>query len=578
MTGAALLAASTLSLLGAGCGTDDVEDTGDFGHHRLVEIADDITCVPLVAGKNVPAGTVCASIDNTADTSSTCGAGATGVMNVTYATTGGWQLERARMAVGVGLEDIPTNRRGKAKLQLFPFDSGDVTGATEHVFSVPLCDLGLDGALDACDPVLAHIASEAELRKPKNKPNKFQHKKAWGDGELLGRRWRQGRYYTMELQCVSDDPPPPPLAGCETAYAHGPAATCFLGADLDGDGLDDGFANWGWTNGPIAEGTSTSWPVYAAVGGCDPGAGELVGNVGVTYAGGVATITFERVGDVLLDEEQIYVGNDPLPRDAAGALSINPADYPVAVDLDGVTTSSNTIGGLTGDIYVTYHAIACGDGIAPPSDPLASLTDEFQTDSLASWSIHRPETATVSIEDGELVMVPNPNTWWYMADEALQVSKLVSGNFAVTTRMEVTNLQGGPTAPGAPYRIGGIMVRDPGSVDPNTYHMGIGNMNTPEVVTVSKSTDEGYSEIGTAPWTGIEAEMRICRFGADVQAFIRLPEQPWTMIDWHERGDLPSTVAVGPIAYAGTADPDLVAAADYVQFETVERIEDCWRD
>lgn len=571
-----------LSLLGGGCASDDdVEDAGDFGNARLVQIADELTCVPLLAGKDIAAGTVCSAIDNTVDTSSTCGAGATGVMSVTYQTTGGWQLKRARMAVGTGLEDIPTNRRGKAKLHEFPFDSGNISGATSHTFAVPLCLLGLDGALDSCDPVLSHVSNEAELRRPKNKPGKFEEKMAWGDGELLGRRWRHGKYYTMALECVSDDPPPPPLEGCETAFAHGPGATCFLGADLDGNGVDDGFANWGWTNGPIAPGTSTSWPVYAAVGGCDPSRGELVGNLSVVYSGESAVLTFERVGDVLLDEEQIHVGGEPLPRDAAGEYTINLSDFDVVADHGGVTTSSHTITDLSGSIYVSYHAIACGDGIVPPSDPLASLTDEFQADTLSSWSIHRPETASVVIEDGDLVMTPNQFAWWYMGDEALQVSKQVTGNFAVTTRMEVTNAAGGPTVPGAPYRIGGIMMRDPGSTNgPNTYHMGIGNMSTPTVVTVSKSTDEGYSEIGTTPWAGTLAEMRLCRFGADVQAFIRLPEyeQQWTMIDWHQRGDLPSTLAVGPVAYAGQSDPDLVVASDFVHFQSVEKLEDCWRD
>lgn len=579
---AALSAACTLSLFVGGCGTGEVEDAGDFGHARLVEITDDVTCVPLLAGKNIPAGTVCSSIDNTVDTSAQCWAGSSGVMNVTYQTTGGWQLVVARMAVGTGLQDIPTNRKGKAKLALFPYNSGNIAGATTHTFAVPLCQLGLDASDDSCDPVLAHISNEAELRKPKpGKPGKFEEKMGWGDGELLGRRWRQGKYYTMALECVSDDPPPPPLQVCETAYAYGPAARCFLGADFDGNGQDDGFSNWGWTNGPIAPNTTTSWPVYAAVGGCDPSRGELVGNIGVTYAGGSATITFDRVGDIVLDEEQIHVGSQPLPRDADGHYSINTADYGFAIDHTAASNTIHTVHGLSGNIYVSYHAVACGDSLAPPADPLASLTDEFETNTLADWSIHRPETASVTVTDGDLVMTPNQFAWWYMGDEALQVSKQVTGNFAVTTRMEVTNLAGGPTVPGAPYRIGGVMVRDPGSTNgPNTYHMGIGNMNTPTVVTVSKSTDEGYSEIGTTPWAGTLAEMRICRFGADVQAFIRLPEfeAQWTMIDSHQRPDLPSTVAVGPIAYAGQAEPDLVAAADYVHFQTVSKIEDCWRD
>lgn len=574
-----LLAACTLALVGSGCGAEDVDDTGDFSHERLVQISDESTCVPLLAGREIEAGTVCTSIDNSVDTASECGAGSTGVMNVTYETTGGWQLTLARMAVGTGLEDIPTNRRGKAKRNMFPYNSGDITGATTHTFAVPLCELGLDGADDVCDPVLAHISNEAQLRKPKDRNNKFQRKTAWGDGERLGHRWRHGKYYTMALECVADEPPPPPLEGCETAFAQGPGSTCFLGADLDGDGIDDGFANWGWTN-PVQPDTSTQWPVYAAVGGCDPAGGQLVGNLSVDYTGSTAVVTFDHVGDVVLDENQIYVGTEPLPRDVDGQYSINPADFTVAVDLDGTTFSSSTFTDLSGPIYVSYHAIACGEGITVPTDPLHSLSDEFQADSLADWSIHQPDSATVTVEDGEMVMVPNPNTWWYMADEALQVSKMVSGNFAVTTLMEVTNLAGGPTAPGAPYRIGGIMVRDPGSTLPNTYHMGIGNMNTPQVVTVSKSTDEGYSEIGTNDWAGTLAEMRVCRFGESVQAFIRLPGQDlqWTMIDSHVRPDLPSTVAVGPVAYAGTADPDLVAAADYVHFQTVDKIEDCWRD
>jgi hypothetical protein len=419
---AAFSAACTLSLLGGGCGTAEVEEPGDFDHARLVEIVDEVTCVPLLAGKNIPAGTVCSSIDNTVDTSQQCWAGSQGVMNVTYQATGGWQLVQARMAVGTGLEDIPTNRRGKARLALYPYNSGNISGATTHTFAVPLCQLGLDASDDSCDGVLAHLSNEAELRKAKpGKPGKFEEKKGWGDGELLGRRWRQGKYYTMQLDCVSDDPPPPPVQVCETAYAHGPAATCFLGADFDGNNQDDGFSNWGWTNGPIAPNTTTTWPVYAAVGGCDPSLGEHVGNLGVTYTGGSATITFERVGDILLDEEQIHVGSQPLPRDAGGSYSINPSDYGFTIDHTAASNTIHTVHGLSGNIYVSYHAIACGDSLAPPADPLASLTDEFETNTLADWTIHRPETANVNVTDGDLVMTPNQFARWYMSDAALNV-------------------------------------------------------------------------------------------------------------------------------------------------------------
>lgn len=577
--GLASIAASLALPFGGGCA---VEEPGDgiegFDHDRIVEITNESTCVTLLAGKNIDAGTVCSSIDNTVDTSAQCGQGATGVMNVTVETTGPWQLELARIGVGAGLEDLPTNRRGKVKKNQLEYQSGDISGATSHTFAVPLCTFGLDGADESCDPVKAHMTANARLRKQK-KNGSYRHKEAWADGEALGRRRRFGKFFTMELGCTEAEPPPPPVAECETAFAAGPGATCFVGADFDGDGLDDGFANWGWTNGPVSPGTSTEWPVYAAAGGCDPAQGTYVGNLGVSYDGSTATLSFERVGDVVLDEEQIYVGSDALPRDLNGDFTITPADFPIAVDLEDATASSHTISGLSGDIHVVYHALSCGDGLEPNADPLSVLTDEFLVDGdMSGWSVHRPQDATVAVDDGALVIQPNPNTWWYATDEALQVYKTVSGDFAVSTHVQVTNLAGGPTAPGGPYRVGGIMIRDYTSQLPNTFHIGIGNMNQPEVVTVSKSTDEGYSAIGTQPWSGIEAELRICRVGTEVQAFVRLPEESWRMIDWRTRADLPDTLAVGPIGYAGTADPDLLVEADYVQFETIHTLEDCYRD
>lgn len=572
------VAGIALPLMAVGCAGESGDDQlDDFDSDRIVEISSGSTCVPLIAGKRANAGTVCSAIDNEVDTSAQCGEGATGVMNVTFETTGPWELVKARIGIGKGLEDIPTTRRGRVKKNHLPYQSGDIEGTTSHTFTVPLCELGLDGADETCDAVNAHIAAHARVRRERRNGT-YRYKGAWGDGVALGHRRRWGKFYTMELTC-SENPEPPPVAQCETAFAAGPGATCFLGADFDNDGLDDGHADWGWTNS-VTPGTSTQWPVYAAAGGCDPTQGEHIGNLGVSYDGSAATLVFDRVGDVTLDEEQIYVGSEPLARDADGEFTVSPADYPIAVDLDGATQSVNTVSGLSGDINVVYHAVACGDGIDPGTDPLAILTDEFLTDGdIGAWSQYRPEDADVTVEDGALVIEPHANTQWYATDQALQVFKTVSGNFAVTANVQVTNLAGEPAAPGDPYRIGGIMVRDPASTQlPNTYHMGIGNMNQPEVVTVSKSTDEGSSSIGTQPWNGTNAEMRICRVGEDIQSFVRLEGDVWRQLDWRVRGDLPETLAVGVIGYAGTAVPDLRVETDWVEFETVQSLQDCWRD
>ncbi|MCA9711783.1 MAG: hypothetical protein KDK70_38460, partial [Myxococcales bacterium] len=496
--------------LAVGCGaesTDDLEDEGGFDQARIVEITNDSTCVTLLAGRKRDVGTVCTSIDNTVDTSAQCGAGATGVMNVTYQTTGPWELVDTHVAVGRGLESIPTNRRGRVKHKSFPHVDEGLQGTTSHTVAVPLCEVGLDGTDESCDPVKAHVVARATVRRQRAN-GKWRTKRAWGDGESQGCRKRQGKFFTMELACTANpEPPPPPIAECETAYAYSPGSTCFLGGDFDGDGNDDGHASWGWSIGPVAPNTTTQWPVYAAVGGCDPSNGTYVGTLAIDYDGSTAAVVFDRVGTVTLDEEQLYVGSGKLPLDASGEQTVNPADFPIVADLDGATQTINTITGLSGDLHVVYHALACGEGLAGGTDPLAVLTDEFETDDLTAWDVYNSHTAAVSVGGGELEVRPLVGSWWYGGQESVHVSKSVTGNFSITAKVEVANLLDGPTVPGAPYRIGGIMLRDPNAQAglPNTYHMGIGNMNTGVVTAVSKSTDEGYSDINVvdgAVWPG----------------------------------------------------------------------------
>jgi len=587
----ALVAACSLATT-AGCGLeagpDDLE-LDSLDHERIVEIITESTCMPLVAGRNQDVGTVCTTVDDTVDTSAHCGSGATGVMNITYETTGPWQLVNTQLVVGTGLEHIFTNRRGRTAFNLFPHLQGGLQGTTSTTVEVPLCEVGLDGADEICNPVKAHIVARAEVRRQR-KNGKWRRKRAWADGESQGCRHRLGNFFTMKLGCSADpEPPPPPVAACETAYAYSPGSTCLLGADFDGDGNDDGNAGWGWSIGPVAPNTTTEWPVYAAVGGCDPNNGTHVGNLSISYDGSTAAVAFERVGSVTLDEEQIYVGSGKLPLDENGELSVDPADAPLVFDLEDATQTSHVVTDLSGEIHVVYHAVACGDGLTPDPDPLSVLTDEFEADDLSAWNVYNPQTADVAVEDGELEVRPNLDAWWYGNDEAVHVNKGVTGDFSVTAKVEVTNLLGQSTVPGAPYRIGGIMLRDPNAApgQPNTYHMGIGNMATGVATAVSKSTAEGYSDVNVVPastwpndpnWSGTQAEMRLCRVGAEVSAYVRLEDQPWTKFDAHVRGDLPTTLAVGPVAYTGFEQEDLRALFDWVEFKTITHPDDCFAD
>jgi hypothetical protein len=588
-----MLGGCALAIVGAaGCSIHDGSDDAEgFDDARSVELVGTGTCVTLYAGQTIDVGTVCVSIDNAVDTSAQCGAGSTGVMNVTYATTGGWELVETHLAAGDQLGDIPVNKKGNPQIGHFPFAGPSSAGTTTASHAVPLCSFGLDGTDEVCDPVNAYLAAHAVVRR-QSASGSWQSETAWGDGERIVHKGSWAEYFNMTLECKDEvEPPPPPVAKCETAFALAGNGdeTCFIGADFDGDGVSDDFDRWGWTNGPIAPGTNAQWPVYAAAGQCNLGNGELVGHLSVSYSGGSAQVAFERVGGFTLDEEHLYIGNEPLPRDGNGEYTVAPGQYPVVVELDDATHTTHTVDGLSGNIHVVYHAVACGafdhggddgggdDGGEKPADPLASFDDEFDGD-LSSWSVHHPWDADYGVSNGQLVVEPHANTVWYAGSEAFHLNKAIPGNFKMSAHVQVTNLAGGPAAPGDPYRIGGIMVRDPLSPDVNSYHMGIGNMAEPVVTIVSKSTNDSVSAIGVQPWESTVAEMRICRVGPDVQGLIRMPGQAWTIIDWHVRPDLPSTVAAGPISYAYTANPDLRTSCDWVRYETVATLQDCMLD
>jgi hypothetical protein len=415
----AVLAAVTLPL--AACDSDEpvVTDTT----MRTAALAEGDECVTLFAGQHIDVGTVCVAVDSTVDTSAECGEGSTGVMSVTYTTEGGWTLEETHLAVGDELGDIPTNNSGSPRIGRFDYATTGMSGATTQTFLVPLCELGMDGADEVCEPVTAHIAAHAVVENGAGGSSET----AWGNGDLFGGgSWAE--HFSVDVECHE----------------------------------------------------------------CD----ELPGDEG-------------------------------------------------------------------------------GEGDKGP-DPLSVMDDDFDGD-LSGWDVYNPGAAEVSLADGELHVVPGAFTQWYGSDEAVHVNKLLAGDFMVTARMTVTDLAGGAVTGGDPYRIGGLLLRDPAG-GPNTVHMGIGHMTEPGVSAVSKTTDDGQSVVGTVAFEGTVAEMRLCRVGADVQALIRMPGDSWTIINSFSRPDLPTTLAAGPMAYAGAATADLHASAEWVRFHSVESLADCMHE
>lgn len=215
----------------------------------------------------------------------------------------------------------------------------------------------------------------------------------------------------------------------------------------------------------------------------------------------------------------------------------------------------------------------------PPYDPLHDLDDEFDDPTLPGWTQHNGGGATVTVQGGQCTVEPDPNTVWYDDQQGYHLCKPVSGNFAVTADLTVTNAAGGPAAPGELFRIGGLMIRDPDSPTPNTYHVGLGVLDDPNTLIFEhKSTDDGTSTVGSTPYGRSDAELRVCRVDGEVHGLYRAPGGEWTLVHTEARPDLPDTVLAGPIAYALQDDPDLRCTVDSVTFKTVTSVDDCTVD
>ncbi len=160
---------------------------------------------------------------------------------------------------------------------------------------------------------------------------------------------------------------------CETAYARGDEAICFM---------PEYFANWGWTN-PILPGEYT-WDLWAAAGQCDTNNGTLVGSVDVVYDGVNVSVTYNVEAPYSIEETHTYVGTTMFPEVKRGRGTVStvaPGSYYYAGPFDG------------GQVYVIAHAVVCGPY------PTNSVTEEIT---------EKSAEIVPSFGPGELNVYPNP--------------------------------------------------------------------------------------------------------------------------------------------------------------------------
>lgn len=216
---------------------------------------------------------------------------------------------------------------------------------------------------------------------------------------------------------------------------------------------------------------------------------------------------------------------------------------------------------------------ASSDGGGEPST--SALDDEFDDD-LSGWDAFQPSLARIDVDGGALHLEPAARTVWFHGNTGVLVHKRVDGDFVMTSRVRARRLSDLSQPPPTPFRLGGLMARDPTPSNGENYVFVVIGADGNDLSVEHKTTRDGQSDYDGPPWPGAEAELRVCRVGATFVLLIRHDDaHPWQEVVRYDRPDLPPSLQLGPTAYANNEDPDVRVSFDFVRFAAPTSLEDC---
>ena len=254
--------------------------------------------------------------------------------------------------------------------------------------------------------------------------------------------------------------------------------------------------------------------------------------------------------DCVVDVASECVGTLAVPWGAA---------YPAACSATPGPTPTPTPGGAT-------------PTATPTPDPCAGFADTFGGGSLdPSWSVYNPSLVQIAVGGGALSLAPTmtgSGNIWFDDGEGPLVYKTITGDFTVTAVAHAEDPSNPGNPPPAEYRLGGLLVRDPGGTPGNreSAHvaLGAGDLAHPIAVedktTVASSSDYLFYSIPSA-----DIELRITRSGATIGLYYRaIGAGSWTLTRSHVHPGLPATVQVGMMTYSLNAPPGIRVRFDEI--------------
>ncbi|MEZ6194802.1 MAG: hypothetical protein R3F20_03595 [Planctomycetota bacterium] len=206
---------------------------------------------------------------------------------------------------------------------------------------------------------------------------------------------------------------------------------------------------------------------------------------------------------------------------------------------------------------------------------VSAYDDAFDGGSLdAQWQILNPAAAQVTVGGGQLVLEPilsGPAATWFDDGEGVFVHREITGDFSVTATVRSSSPADPMLPPPPAYRLGGLLVRDPGGTpgNRNSAHVafGSGPANNP-VGVEHKTTTASVSSFTIVPTAEAAGQLRITRSGAMIGLHHRGDaSQPWTTLATYAHPEFPPTVQVGMMSYSFGVPAQIVTRFDEVVFE-----------
>lgn len=224
------------------------------------------------------------------------------------------------------------------------------------------------------------------------------------------------------------------------------------------------------------------------------------------------------------------------------------------------------------------QALDAEPDMAPFEGPARS--DDFEAGPLGrSWQLFNPQLFEHAVRDGALWMTPRVFGLWFDRNTGPMIYQSVTGDFRVTARVRARRASALDEPPDQAVHLGGLMARDP-RTPPENYVFVVVGRDIDDLSVETKTTEAGRSVFEGPMWPhGSDAELRLCRLGADFHMYKRpIDGGEWALAATFERPDLPPTLQVGAIAYTNSREPDLSVGFEEIHFADVFEEADCLAD